>query len=113
MGGKTKSRYRYVGTYADTLGNGQPVEPGEFVTLSEEDLEQPDNARFIEEEKLISVDEAADPKATDAASELARKEGIELTAVSATGADGSITVDDVKQAVASREAASEQPGEEG
>jgi len=110
--GKETSRYRYVGTYADTLGNGQPVEPGEFVDLTEEDLEDSHNARLLEEEKLLSIDEANNPKATDAAEKLAKKEGVDLATVPGTGADGSITVDDVTKAAADREAAKAQSGKE-
>jgi len=101
--GKEKSRYRYVGTYADTLGNGQPVEPGQFVDFTEEDLEDSHNAWLLEEGRLLSIEEANNPKATEAAEQLAQKEGIDLATVSASGADGSITVDDVKRTMAERE----------
>jgi hypothetical protein len=29
-------QYRFVGSHADTLANGRPVEPGEFVELTDE-----------------------------------------------------------------------------
>lgn len=35
-----KAKYRYVGVHAEVLPSGQPVEPGEFVHLSDKDVEE-------------------------------------------------------------------------
>jgi pyruvate/2-oxoglutarate dehydrogenase complex dihydrolipoamide acyltransferase (E2) component len=45
-----------------------------------------------------------DVEATDAARDLAREEGIDLSTVKATGASGQITVGDVRDAIAKRDA---------
>lgn len=45
-----------------------------------------------------SENKAAEPDATDAARELAEEEGVDLASVKGTGADGRITVSDVKAA---------------
>jgi hypothetical protein len=51
------TKYRYVGTYATTLATGQPVEPGEFVELDKDGVEQ--NDALISDNLLI---EAEQPK---------------------------------------------------
>jgi len=52
------AKYRYVGTYATTLANGQPVEPGEFVTLSEEEAQQ--NEALLADGHLVGTGEASE-----------------------------------------------------
>lgn len=47
--------YRYMGNYAGTLGNGQPVEPGETVKLDSDAVELSQD--MIESGQLIEVKE--------------------------------------------------------
>jgi RNA 3'-terminal phosphate cyclase len=74
-------QYRFVGSHADTLANGRPVEPGEFVELTDEDLKEPQNATLLDDGLLMLIGEqGAQPQevATDAAKELARQHKIDL-----------------------------------
>lgn len=110
--GKDTKRYRYTGTYADTLANGQPVEPGEFVDLTEQEVK--DNIALSATDRLLEVGEMQEPDATEAAAKLAKDNDIPLTAVSPTGAKGEIVVGDVERAVAERDQQSTaETGEEG
>jgi len=96
MSSDTKE-YRFVDTVPGELLGGRPIAPGEYVQLSEEDLEEQHIVDLVDQGKLIPGPEAVQPKATDAATKAAKKEGIELTAITPTGADGQITVDDVER----------------
>jgi pyruvate/2-oxoglutarate dehydrogenase complex dihydrolipoamide acyltransferase (E2) component len=55
----------------------------------------------------------SDPVASEKAAELARKESIDLADVKGTGAGGAIKVDDVRQAIADRDAAEKTGAEDG
>lgn len=62
------TEHRFVGDHPDILANGRPVEPGEFVELSDEDLSA--NQGLVDEGKLLKIEEkaagrrhTADPKA--------------------------------------------------
>jgi hypothetical protein len=48
------TEFRYVGSHADTLANGRPVEPGEFVKLSDEEAEA--NQGLIDDGHLTKVE---------------------------------------------------------
>jgi hypothetical protein len=48
------TEFRYVGDRADVLANGRPVEPGEFVKLSDED--ESDNQELIDTGKLLKIE---------------------------------------------------------
>jgi hypothetical protein len=50
---KSSSSYRYIGTYAATLANGRPIEPGEYVDLDADAVK--DNEAMIDDKKLIEV----------------------------------------------------------
>lgn len=56
----TTLQYRFVGSHADTLHNGRPVEPGEFVELTEDDLRDPYIEMLAHDENLIGTDEAGE-----------------------------------------------------
>lgn len=96
-------RYRFVGSHADALASGRPVEPGEFVELTEEEVNDPYNQTLIKDENLFEVEAVQQPKATDAATKLAKSNDIPLTAITATGADGSITQGDVETYIATNQ----------
>lgn len=49
----SSSSYRYIGTYANTLANGQPVEPGEYVDLDADAVKE--NETMIDDNMLIEV----------------------------------------------------------
>jgi hypothetical protein len=51
------TEFRYVGDRADVLANGRPVEPGEFVKLS--DQEASDNQELVDTGKLLKIDSKA------------------------------------------------------
>ena len=50
----TKTDYKYVGLNAHTLNNGRPVEPGEAVKLTSEEVKE--NESMIEEGTLIKLE---------------------------------------------------------
>lgn len=50
------TRYRFVGQHVDDLHDGRVLEPGAFVNLTAADLEQPHNARLVEEGLLVDAD---------------------------------------------------------
>lgn len=99
MSSDTKE-YRYVGTVPGELLGGQPIAPGEYAHLLEEDLEHAHIKGLVEVGMLIPTEAQLQPKATDAASRDAKKAGIELSAITPTGADGQITAEDVARHVA-------------
>lgn len=76
-------QYRYVGAHATILDGGQPLAPGDYVTLGDEDLTGTQNAMLIEEGHLIDAEgftptaaeqqpadeSAAEPKTTEGGTE--------------------------------------------
>jgi hypothetical protein len=72
VAGKGKAQYRYVATYAGTLASGQPVEPGEFVKLSEEEAEE--NEALLAEGHLVGTGEVSEAVAEKAERRVARQE---------------------------------------
>lgn len=61
-------RYRYVGAHADTLDSGQPVGPGDFVELEDEDVRLPQNEMFLADGRLIAAEEGDAEKEASLAS---------------------------------------------
>lgn len=51
------AQFRYIGSSAVLLGNGRPVEPGEFVTLTDDELRDNINETLIHDELLIGVND--------------------------------------------------------
>jgi pyruvate/2-oxoglutarate dehydrogenase complex dihydrolipoamide acyltransferase (E2) component len=94
--------YRYVDTVPGELLDGQPIAPGEYAHLTDEDVAEGHLKEMLETGRLISVQERVQPQATDAASKAANKAGILLSEITPTGKDGSITVEDVQRTEAER-----------
>lgn len=97
--------YRVLSKHDENLSCGQMVAPGE--TSDRVDPKDSHDRGLIDEGKLIPVSgekQAPDYTATEAAEKLAAEEGIDLTTISGTGSDDNITQDDVKEAVAARDA---------
>jgi pyruvate/2-oxoglutarate dehydrogenase complex dihydrolipoamide acyltransferase (E2) component len=107
MGSNTE-RYRFVGGHPVVLDGGMPIGPGEFLHLTEEQVGA--NQSLVDSGSLILAEADAEPDATEAAVELAKKEGVVLNAVTGTGAGGQITVDDVRT-YKNAQAAAEQEGD--
>jgi hypothetical protein len=63
------AKFRFVGTHADTLADGRPVEPGEFINLSDEEVEEAHNASLIHDGLLIGTGS----KSTDLAETTSKK----------------------------------------
>jgi hypothetical protein len=51
----TTSPHRFVGTHVDDLADGQVLEPGQRVELTDEQLAEPHNRRLIDEHLLIPI----------------------------------------------------------
>lgn len=49
-----KTEYKWVGGYAHTLNSGRPVEPGETVKLTKEDVD--DNKDLIDNGTLVETE---------------------------------------------------------
>lgn len=62
MTGAASSGYRFIDTVPGELLDGQPIGPGEYVTLSKEDLKDPHIAAMLEDGKLIPGEEQAESK---------------------------------------------------
>lgn len=62
MASETK-QYRFVGSHADMLANGRPVEPGEFVDLTDDEVREDHNEMLIADGNLIGTDEASEHQA--------------------------------------------------
>jgi hypothetical protein len=55
MATASKVDYKYIGPNAHTLNNGRPVEPGETVKLTKEEIEE--NQSLIDEGVLVHYKE--------------------------------------------------------
>jgi len=51
------TRYRFIGSHPESLASGRPIEPGEFVDLEDDDLEDPHNKMLLDDGHLITVEE--------------------------------------------------------
>lgn len=76
-----KGEYRYVGDHADQLGSGRPVEPGEFIELTEEDLRDATNESLAHDGKIIGVNEEGEHQISLAKSRTTRRINKEEEAV--------------------------------
>lgn len=56
--------FRFVGSVPTTLADGRPVEPGEYVELTEDEVNDEYNADLIQRTQMIPV-EAANVKAAE------------------------------------------------
>jgi pyruvate/2-oxoglutarate dehydrogenase complex dihydrolipoamide acyltransferase (E2) component len=92
--------YRFVGSHAETLDGGRPIEPGEFIELSDEDLSGDRIAGFVEDGLLIETDADQQFEATPAAEQLAAENEINLAAITGSGANGRIIESDVERYIA-------------
>lgn len=88
---------RVVSTHAEDIASGAAFGPGEIAVGV--DPSDPYDRTKIEEGKLLPLDPPAEPKATEAAVKKAAELGVDLSTVTATGANDQITVDDVANAV--------------
>jgi len=48
--------FTFIGTHVTDLASGRTVEPGEQVTLSNDDQNEPHNAALIEDGQLVPVE---------------------------------------------------------
>lgn len=49
------AKYRFVGDHAETLADGRPVGPGDFVDLSDDEIAEDHNAMLVADERLIGT----------------------------------------------------------
>lgn len=101
-----EKEYRYIGSHADMLANGRPVEPGEYVDLTDEDLQENHNKMLLDDGKLLLIEEedTSDQEiATEAAKAFAAENSVDLSQVEATGSSGLITKGDVEKHIAGEE----------
>lgn len=54
------AKYRFVGLHPDTLDDGRPVAPGDFVTLSDEDALLPSAASMLADGVLAPTGEKSE-----------------------------------------------------
>lgn len=50
---KESKTYRFVGIHADSLASGRPLEPGEFVELTSDEVK--DNKPAIDDGQLVAI----------------------------------------------------------
>ncbi len=53
-------KYRFIGSHADSLDSGQPIEPGQFVELDDDEIRLPHNEALAADGFLIGVEEEAE-----------------------------------------------------
>lgn len=70
---QTAASYRFVGDHPDVLANGRPVEPGEFVNLTDEDVRDPYNETLIHDGRLIGANPSAEHQVSLAKSRVTRR----------------------------------------
>lgn len=66
-------QYRFVGEHADNLASGRPIEPGEFVDLTDDDVRDPFNEAMIADGLLIGTGPSATHQVKLAESRIARR----------------------------------------
>jgi len=52
----SKTSFRFVGRHIDDLADGRTIEPGQFVDLTQAEIDDPHNAQRISEGLLVEVD---------------------------------------------------------
>lgn len=52
----SKTSFRFVGRHVDDLADGRSLEPGQFVELTQAELDDPHNQQRISEGLLIEVE---------------------------------------------------------
>jgi pyruvate/2-oxoglutarate dehydrogenase complex dihydrolipoamide acyltransferase (E2) component len=102
--------YKLVGDHPEDLADGRVIGVGERIELDEETVKDPHNQSLLDDGKLIEVEADQEPPITGAARDLAAEHDIPLNALSGTGADGRITLEDVERYVTEQNLSS---GEEG
>lgn len=50
-------KYKYIGAYPDSLENGPPLSPGDFVELNSSDFESAYNRDMLESGKLLQLED--------------------------------------------------------
>lgn len=71
MAGK---KYRYVGNHAETLDDGRPVAPGDYVHLTDEEMKSPQNSSLAAEGVLIGMSDAGEEQIDKAETRVKREE---------------------------------------
>jgi hypothetical protein len=101
--------YVFVGSHADTLGNGRPIGPGEEIDATDVDLDDPYNQALIENGILADKPEPAPDAPEELKGEALEKRIAEL------GIEGtsSMTAAEKRAAVAEAEAEATNEGEGG
>lgn len=70
-----KAKFRYVGNHPEVLPSGQPVEPGEFVHLSDKDVEEDHVLQsMLADNRLVGTGEKSEDIAEKAERRVARGE---------------------------------------
>jgi hypothetical protein len=84
------AKYRYVGDVPGELASGQPIEPGEFVNLSDEDAEEAHNQALLADGKLIGTGDKSKGQAETAEQRVAKQEQkVKNEAAQQAGEEGS------------------------
>lgn len=106
-----KKEYRVISsTHDQDLADGRVVGPGGSAFLSQEEVADPHNQNLIQGGLLVEAPQEQGVEPTEAAKRTASELGVNLEDVEATGADGKVTVTDVKNFAADRDDTSEKEG---
>lgn len=71
---KGAKKYRFVGTHPDTLDDGRPIAPGEFVYLTDDEMRLPHNEMHASSEHLLAVSEEGEKQVELADKRVARED---------------------------------------
>lgn len=77
-------QYRFVGSHADMLASGRPVEPGEFVDLTDEEVRETHNEMLIADGNLIGVGDDAEHQQKLATTRVKRRSTVDDEATDET-----------------------------
>lgn len=67
-------QYRFVGDHADNLASGRPIEPGEFVDLTDAEVRDPFNEALITDGALIGTEPEAEHQVKLADARVSRRQ---------------------------------------